>query len=103
MDKMTAAIAGKPLGMVAGKLIGGEENQTRRRALTTKRPDGEKDRPHTCSETNYRQQRPSKAADLPAALDDACARHLDDPNGHAAGTRPPTPTAATTTTNCRLK
>jgi len=79
VDRTTAATAGKPLGMVAGKLIGGGENQTRRRARTTRRPDGEKDRPHTCSETNYRQRRPSKPADLPAALD-VCARHLDDPN-----------------------
>lgn len=68
-------------------------------------PTRQEDRPHTCSETNCRQRRPSKSADLPIG---GARRRLCPPSGwperHATRTRPPTPTAAaTTTTNCRLK
>jgi len=96
---MTAATAGKPPGMVAGKLIGGGEKGKRGGGVRVRRGD-----PAGRRTVRTRVRRRTTVNDVRASRpicsrrSDVCARHLDDPNA-----TPPVPTPTAATTNRRLK
>jgi len=68
----------KTAGHGRGKTHRRRRRKAKRGGVRVRRggPTVRRTRPHTCSETNYRQRRPSKSADLLAAL-----RRLCPPSG----------------------
>jgi len=106
VDKMTAATAGKPLGMVAGKLIGGGGEKQNAAACAydeaARRLEGPV-RTRVRRRTTVNDVRASRP--ICSRRFDVCARHLDDPNATPPLRRPhrrPPPPRQTAVWNDRV-